>query len=121
MNVTSFGQATDKELETFYGKTKNTSIAKEMREIFTKTIRIVPAKNLSLDCITYKNGIPKLSSYPVLDIAADYSGEVRPNAALALVLEKSDCPFVAAYREALVSKYIENNADSVIDFLGEEE
>ena len=120
MSKTFDTPVTDKELDTFYGKPKTTRIADEMREILTKTIRIVPAKSLGLDLISYKGGKPKLSTCGVLNVIADYSSEIGPLAALAVVLEKSDCPLVAAYREALAVAYIDANEDEIICFLGEE-
>ena len=120
MYVAFDNPAIDSEIDTFYGKPKSTRIEDEMRAILTKTIRKIPAKSLVLDCITYRGGIAKLSTYAALEVVTDYGTERAPLAALATVLEQSDCPLVAAYRESLAETYIRANADAVIDFLGEE-
>jgi hypothetical protein len=105
---------TDAELDRFYGKEKPTEVRDEYFEVLTKTIRTVPASNLSLEY--YSNLKRGLAQYPVSEIVTDYGTDTEPLDALLAVLEESDCPFVAKYREALAKKFADQNADEVEEF-----
>jgi hypothetical protein len=110
---------TDAELERFYGKDKPTEVRDEYFEVLTQTVRKVPVKNLSLDYTktTYdrENDLygTQLDKYPVTEVIEDYLGYDKPLLALFEAFEKSDCPFVAKFREALAESFADHNADEV--------
>jgi hypothetical protein len=114
---------TDKELEKFWGKEQKTEVRDNYFEVLTETVRKVPAKNLSLPYVTHRNNpLGSVESYPVVEILEDYLGYDKPLEALIAVFEKSNCPLVAKFREALAERFADANADEVEDFnAGDEE
>lgn len=116
---------TDAELNRFYGKDKSTEVADEYFEVLTKTVRTVPAKNLSLDYTrtTYDKArdlySTHIAKYPVTEIIEDYLSYDKPKAALIELFEKSDCPMVQKFREALAEIFSDHNADEVEELRGQ--
>lgn len=108
---------TDAELTQFYGKDKSTAVRDEYFAILTEAVRKVPMKNLALDYVqTYKdngNYRTRVAQYPVTEVIADYGTDADPMAALIAVFEKSDCPLVAKFREALAERFSYLNADEL--------
>lgn len=108
---------TDAELHGFYGKPKSTHIHDEIVEVLTETVRTVSASKLGLPYVKMdKVGddyVAKLSMYPLSEVVTDYGTDPKPLAALLAVIEKSDCPHVAAFRLALAERYADSNADEV--------
>jgi hypothetical protein len=115
---------TDRELESFYGKPAKTEVKDNYFEVLTETVRKVPAKNLSLPYVSYRN-VPhfgSIESYPLTEVIEDYMGYDKPMEALMAVFEKSDCPLVAKLREAIAERFADANADELEAFkAGEEE
>ncbi len=112
---------TDKELQGFWGKEKSTAVQDEIIETLTQTIRTVPASKLGLPYVKSESGYrTKLALYPITEVLSDYGTDKKPLEMLLAVLEKSDCPLVAAYRLALAERYADAWADDVEDLRGEE-
>lgn len=108
---------TDRELDSFYGKDKKTEVRDSYFELLTETIRKVPAKNLALEFVSYRhNGSGSVDQYPVTEIVVDYGTDSKPLEALLAVLEKSDCPLVQKYREAIAERFADSNADEMEEF-----
>ena len=108
---------TDSELNRFYGTPAKTEVRDSYFEVLTESIRKVPAKNLSLEYVSYrKNETGAIDQYPVSDIVVDYGTDSKPLEALLAVLEKSDCPLVQKYREAIAARFADSNADEMEEF-----
>ena len=112
---------TDAELNRFYGKDKSTEVADEYFEVLTKTVRSVPAANLGLPFVSYRNKPQgSIEQYPLTEVLVDYGTDPFPLKGLIEVIEKSDCPLVAAYRQRLAEHFADLNADEVENFKSEE-
>jgi hypothetical protein len=109
---------TDKELENFYGKPAKTDVRDSYFEVLTESIRKVPAANLAL--VYYSSSKNGLAQYSVPEVVTDYGTDPKPLEALLAVLEKSDCPLVQKYREALAEHFADRNADEVEYFKSED-
>jgi hypothetical protein len=116
---------TDAELESFYGKDKPHAVHDEIVETLTETVRAISVAKLGLPyakCEKFGDHYTtRKSLYPLVEVITDYGsdnichtkGGVSPLAALIAVIEKSDCPLVAAYRKALAERFAEGHADEV--------
>jgi hypothetical protein len=105
---------TDAELNAYYGKDKSTRVHDEIVETLTQSIRKVGHAGLSVPFVSHRGtdyGV--LRQYPLVEVVRDYSSNEGPEAALMAVMERSDCPLVAAYREALAKAYSDSWADDV--------
>lgn len=108
---------TDAELSRFYGTDKPSEVRDAYFDVLTNVVRKIPAKNLSLDFISYRhNSNGSLEQYPLTEVIEDYLGYDQPLAALMAVFEKSDCPLVQKFREAIAERFADANADEVEDF-----
>ena len=115
---------TDAELTRFWGgKDKKTEVRDNYFEVLTETIRKVPAKNLHLDYVTYRNNpLGAIEAYPLEEVISDYCNYEGPLEALISVFEKSDCPLVAEFRKAVAERFADSQADEVEEFnAGDEE
>jgi hypothetical protein len=110
---------TDKELESFYGKDIERNAHDEYLETLTKDVRKISVSSLSLDYVrtvhdkthdVYKTVIAKYSAAEAIE---DYLGYDKPLAALFEVIEKSDCPHVAALRLAIAEEFSRHNAEEL--------
>ncbi len=105
---------TDKELSSFYGKDKPHAVAQLIVDTITNTVRTTSSQVLSVPYVTYRDGNgPKVMPYPLTEVFSDYGTEPKLMAALMAVIEKSDCPLVAAYRLAVAERFADANADEV--------
>lgn len=105
---------TDAELNLFYGKDKSTRVRDEIVETLTQSIRKVGSASLSVPFVKFRSADNcYLDQYPLVEVVRDYSSEKGPEAALMALLERSDCPLVATYREALAKAYADSWADEV--------
>jgi hypothetical protein len=107
---------TDKELDSYYGKEESTEVRDEMIETITKTVLTVPVAKLGLPYVSTLSGLSKLAMYPLAEVITDYSRHKAPEAALIALFEKSTCPLVAAYRQALADCFADHNALEVEEF-----
>ena len=108
---------TDKELDVFYGKkTTMPTAADHMEKVLTQTIKEVSPAVLAVEYVSYASGLPKIGLYSVKDVFIDYGTEPKPIKAFIDVLQNSDCPLVAAYREAVATRFIDANADELDNF-----
>lgn len=109
---------TDKELDQFYGLDKPNTTRRLIIETITQTVRKVDHRALSVPYVKhYADGIVKVAGYPMDDVVTDYGAEPKPLHALMAVLSGSDCPLVAAWREAMAERFAEANADEVDEVL----
>ena len=112
---------TDKELNSYYGKDKPTAVQDQIIEVLTETVRKVPVANLSLPYVSYsKKPQGGIAQYPLTEVLVDYGTDPFPLKALIEVIEKSDCPLVAAYRQRLAEHFADLNADEVENFKSED-
>ena len=105
---------TDAELNAYYGKEKSNRVRDEIIETLTATIRKVPHAKLCVPFVSYRGtdyGILRQS--PIDEVVTDHCADTEPLAALMAVLERSDCPLVAAYRKALATAYADAWANAV--------
>ena len=85
--------------------------SQEIRDILTKQIR-----HTTKLCLPYAKAEGFGIAYqPIEDVVTDQVSFGKPLAALMTVLEKSDCPHVAALREAIAANYIRMNADRIAE------
>ena len=111
---------TDAELNAYYGKDKSTRVRDEIIETLTQSIRKVGHASLSVPFVKFRSTDScYLSQYPLVEVVRDYSSNTGPEAALMAIMERSDCPLVAAYREALATAYADSWADDVEEFKSE--
>ena len=109
---------TDKELNGYYGKPKSTDTRDLIIETITETVRKVSHKALSVPYVKNNaNGTCAVSAYPMVEVVTDYGTEPKPLQALMAVLEGSNCPLVAKWREAMAERYADANADEVDEVL----
>ena len=104
---------TDQELTSFYGKDKPRAVADLIVDTITKTVRTVPYQVLSVPYVKHTATSASIASYPLVEVFSDYGTEPKLMAALMAVIEKSDCPLVAAYRLAVAERFAEANAEEV--------
>jgi hypothetical protein len=111
---------TDAELNAYYGKPKSSKVSDLIIETITNTVRNVSHKSLSVPYVTYRNldAVPKVMPYPLVEVFSDYGAEPKLMAALMAVIEKSDCPLVAAYRLAVAERFADAHADEVEEMQG---
>jgi hypothetical protein len=85
-----------------------------MIETITKTVRTVSHKSLSVPYVSYSGGgAPKIMPYMLVDLVIDYGTEPKCVEALMTMIEKSDCPNVAAWRMAIAERFADSNAEEV--------
>ena len=109
---------TDKELDAFYGVEKTYTIRNLIIETITKTVRKVDHRALSVPYVkNNSNGTCAIASYQLVEVVKDYGTEPRPLQALMAVLEGSDCPLVAKWREAMAERYADANANEVYEVM----
>lgn len=88
--------------------------ASEIRELFTETVRKVNHKHLAAPFVHYgPNGAAKIDTYTLTEVVADTCSSGKPLDALMEVMAKSDCPLVAAWREAMAADYIYRHASDI--------
>jgi len=105
---------TDAELNAYYGKDKPHAVADLIVDTITKTVRTVPYQVLSVPYVkNNSNGTAAIAAYPLVEVFSDYGTEPKLMSALMAVIEKSDCPFVAAYRKAVAERFADSCADEV--------
>ncbi len=86
----------------------------EIRELFTVTVRKVTHKHLAVPYVSYaKSSAGRIDTHPLAEVVADVCTSGKPLDALMAVMEKSDCPLVAAWREAMAADYIYRNASDI--------
>jgi len=85
-------------------------------ETLTKTIRTVSHKALGVPYVKTIGSSGRVVLLPLAEVVTDYTGNKLALAALMAVMEKSDCPLVAAYRAALANEYSSSWADEVEEF-----
>lgn len=109
---------TDKELNAFYGVEKTHDTRKLIIETITQTVRKVDHRALSVPYVKYNSGGScAVASYKLSEVVTDYCTEPAPLQALMAVLEGSDCPLVAKWREAMAERFADANADEVDEVL----
>lgn len=105
---------TDKELDQMYGTPKICTTRDLIIETITKTVRKVDHRALSVPYVkNNSNGTCAIAAYQLVEVVTDYGTEPNPLQALMAVLEGSDCPLVAKWREAMAERYADANADEV--------
>lgn len=109
---------TDRELESFYGKDKAHEVHDLIIETITETVRKVSIKALSVPYVKYSSidSFGKIAPYPLSEVIEDYGTEPKCMDALIAVIEKSDCPLVAAWRMAIAERFADSHADDVEEF-----
>lgn len=90
---------------------KEIEVGKEIRDVLTKHIRMTA--RLTLPSVSFK--LSRVSHVDAKDVISDEIAYGKPFDALMLVLQKSDCPHVAALREAIAESYIESNAADIAE------
>ena len=89
-------------------------ITNEITELITQTVRKVSSKHLSAPFVSYANApAGRVHTRPLAEVVADTCSDGKPLDALMAVMEKSDCPLVAAWREAMAADYIYRNASDI--------
>lgn len=105
---------TDSELNSYYGKDKSHAVHDLIIETITKTVRNVPHQALSVPYVKRSmTARPRIDQYPLSEVIVDYGTEPKCMDALMAVIEKSDCPLVAAWRMAIAERFADSNADEV--------
>ncbi len=87
--------------------------AAEIRELLTKTVRLIDPKRLSLPFPADRNGTTIVSTIGMDEAIKDALTYGAPLEAFLKVYAKSDCPLVAALREAVAVDYIGRNAAEI--------
>ena len=86
----------------------------EIKELFTKTVRKVSSKHLAAPFVRYSSsGSARIDTTPLSEAVADTCTNGAPLEALMKVMEASDCPLVAAWREAMAVDYSYRNAADI--------
>jgi len=85
----------------------------EIREMLTVTVRKVHPKRLSLPLPLYRNGGLVITALDMSEAIADTLTNGKPLDALLSVFANSECPLVAALREAVAADYIDRNAAEI--------
>ena len=107
---------TNAELEQFYGTDMPHRVRDEIVETITKTVRKVSHKALGVPYIRTIDGRGRVVLSPLEEVTTNYGVYGKSLAALMAVIEKSDCPLVAAYRAALANDYADAWAEEVEDY-----
>jgi hypothetical protein len=88
--------------------------SEEIRETFTKTVRLVPHTRLSVPIVSRRDSYTaRIKVLSLAEAVHDTCTSGKPLDALMAVMEKSDCPLVAAWREAMAADYIYRNASDI--------
>lgn len=88
--------------------------AAEIMELFTKTVRKVQHQHLAAPFVRYGfNGAARVETMPLSEAVADICTNGKPLEALMQVMAQSDCPLVAAWREAMAADYSHRNASDI--------
>ena len=86
----------------------------EIKELFTKTVRKVKYEHLAAPFVRYSaGGAVRIDTTPLSEAVADTCTNGAPLEALMKVMEASDCPLVAAWREAMAVDYSYRNAADI--------
>ena len=86
----------------------------EIKELFTKTVRKVKYEHLAAPFVRYSaGGAVRIDTTPLSEAVADACTNGAPLEALMKVMEASDCPLVAAWREAMAVDYSRRNASDI--------
>lgn len=118
MHATLEQPVTYRELDEMYGTPKTQTTRDLIIETITKTVRKVSHKALSVPYVKNNaNGTTAIAAYPMVEVVTDYGTESKPLQALMAVLEGSDCPLVAKWREAMADRFADANADEVDEVL----
>ena len=118
MHATLEQPVTYRELDEMYGTPKTQTTRDLIIETITKTVRKVSHKVLSVPYVkNNSNGSTSIAAYQLVEVVTDYGTEPKPLQALMAVLEGSDCPLVAKWREAMAERYADANADEVDEVL----
>ena len=105
---------TSRELNSFYGVEKTYTTRNLIIETITQTVRKVDHRVLSVPYVkNNSNGTCSIAAYQLVEVVPDYGTEPKPLQALMAVLEGSDCPLVAKWREAMAERFADANADEV--------
>ena len=109
---------TYRELDSMYGTPKDYTTRSLIIETITKTVRKVDHRALSVPYVKNNaNGSQAIDAYQLLEVVKDYGTEPKPLQALMAVLQHSDCPLVAKWREAMAERFADANADEVDEVL----
>ena len=110
-------EATDAELDQFYGKEKRSETYGSMIETIVSIPRVASVKTIGLPYVkTMNDGSASIKMYPLTEIIQDYGTDPKPMDAFITMFEKSTCPLVQAYRVALATQYADAWADEVDAF-----
>ena len=91
-----------------------TQAAAEIKELFTKTVRKVSSKHLAVPFVSYRTSpTGRIDTHQLSEAVADICSSGEPLEALMKVMEASDCPLVAAWREAMAVDYSCRNASDI--------
>ena len=91
-----------------------TQAAAEIKELFTKTVRKVSSKHLAVPFVSYRTSpTGRIDTHQLEEAVADICSSGKPLEALMKVMEASDCPLVAAWREAMAVDYSYRNAADI--------
>ena len=87
-------------------------------ETLTQTVRTVSHKALSVPYIGYSvKPLGSVMPYELLEVYCDYGTDKGPTLdAFVAMIEKSDCPLVAAWRMAVAQRFSDQNADELEEF-----
>ena len=86
----------------------------EIKELFTKTVRKVSSKHLAVPFVSYRTSpTGRIDTHQLEEAVADICSSGKPLDALMKVMEASDCPLVAAWREAMAVDYSYRNAADI--------
>lgn len=86
----------------------------EIKELFTKTVRKVSSKHLAVPFVSYRTSpTGRIDTHQLDEAVADVCSSGKPLDALMKVMEASDCPLVAAWREAMAVDYAYRNASDI--------
>lgn len=89
-------------------------VAELIIETITQTVRKVSHKSLSVPYVHYSGfNAPKVMPYPLAEVFCEYGVDKGPIDAFMEIVEKSDCPLVAAWRMEVAKRFSEQNADEV--------
>ena len=109
---------TSRERDSFYGVEKTYTTRNLIIETITKTVRKVDHRALSVPYVKNNaNNTAAVAAYKMVEVVTDYGTEPKPLQALMAVLEGSDCPLVAKWREAMAERFADANADEVDEVL----
>lgn len=88
----------------------------EIKELFTKTVRKVQYEHLAAPFVRYSaGGAVRIDTTPLSEAVADTCTNGKPLHALMKVMQQSDCPLVAAWREAMAADYSHRNAADIAE------